>query len=273
MLIRSRRLAPVAFLLLLPGCANLDSVHQFASEAAKTTDSDVVSQNYVDRAQRQIDLGSGSQARVNQRKKFKERFDLVHSTTVAYMKALDALATDSAIADNGEMTKLSSAASTSGALTSNQATLIGQILNTLQKAVLDSWRRSELSKLLKENSTSFNNLLEAQDHIVGDFILDLQQEKDDTLLHYKELRSNLKQGTGEDDALNDSLQYIQETKLADIDKQLSTAQAYQKIVEQIQKGHQTLVAHVDDLSSASVKNLLSGYVSNIESIYKGIKSL
>ena len=233
----------------------------------------MVSQNYVDRAQRQLDLGAGSESRVERRKKLKQRFDLIHGTTVAYLKALDALATDGAIGDNQQITKLSSAAAASNVLTSNEANLVGQVLNTLQKAILDSWRRAELSKLLKQNGESFDHLLSAQDRIVSDFILDLQQERDDMLLHYKELRSNLKQSNGEDDAISDSLQYVQESKLTTIEKQLSTAQAYQKILEQIQSGHKTLVAHVDDLSSASVKNLISGYVSNIESIYKGIKSL
>ena len=274
---------PYHYLLLfglgIAGCANLDHIHQFASEAAKTSDSDIVSEDYVLSAQRKVDLVSTDdekktrEARVEKRETLKKRFDIVHATTVAYMNALDALATDSAIADNSEITSAASAAGSSNVLTANEANLVGLVLNTLQKAALDSWRRAELSKLIRENGINFDLLLKDQSTIVSDFTEDLQQEQDDTKLHFSELGLKLNSSDERDEAIGESLLYIQEEKSAEIAKELKTAQDYQKIITQIRAGHTTLVEHVNDLDSDLVKNLISQYSANIKAIYKGMKSL
>lgn len=274
-----------AFLTFVAGCANLQSVRDFAKISAATADYQQIVADYAmspDRQKRYQPARSAPQleAQAKARAEQKPKLEAAQTILVEYMNALGDLAADDLPKVDTQIDALGKALEKAkfvgdgdAAIGKETATAAGTIAKILIRAVLDHWRQKQTSRIVTEANDSVQIVTSGLREIVlKDFSASLDTEKE-TVRKYFEAPIAASTASGDADAVPALARILWLEHSDQIETRRVKLTAYADVLDKIGKGHEDLAQNVNRLKDKDLKERLRGYAKDLQALYKAIVTI
>lgn len=293
---RSRMIAftmALVVVLMVGGCANLGAVRDFAASSTKLTDYKGVTDRYATSADRQLlDLPPGKrfdQTRKNLEElkqvsaRDKETLLRLHATTTGYMAALAGLAGDGAYSVSDELGKVSGAITASKELSINadHVKAYANIVAKLADWLMAAQQAKDVKKMVKENGADMDKLLEAMEFATMAYGVVLEQEAKSSraVAEYRdipwaaEMKGDVNLTAERREVLTALIRKSRVSEVAEQDAALKAQKAALRGLQEVRRGHRTMLDNVDRLTAKDVQALLKKAASDLKSIRSDISDL
>jgi hypothetical protein len=280
-----RRWFAFACIAVLGGCVNLEAVRDFAKTSAATADYQQVVSDYVESPLRRVRYAAPGAAddlkkTAARRKEQRPRLEAAQGVLVKYMAALgDAAADELPRVDSeidGFLKALEGAkfvGDADAAIGKETASAAATVAKVLTRVVLDSWRRREVAEVVQETDGNIQVVVAGlQEIIENDFVQSLKSEEADVRFPFEAWLAATK--SFKDPAgTPPPMQILLEERLDLIAKKRQNAESYAEVLGKIGKGHAELADKTIKLDDAELKARLKQYASDLQTLYRSIKTL
>jgi len=267
------------------GCVNLDAVRQFAKTSAATADYKQVVADYAEspvRAMRYVtpDRVEKLKAQAALRAKQRPRLEAAQAVLVIYMSKLgDAAAGDLPKVDD-EIDGFIKALETGkfvgdadGQIGNETATAAASLAKVVVRVLLDHWRQHEIAEVIQEVDPNIKAMVLGLKAVIEtDFMQALDSEQEDVDVAFA-LWLRATKSFDDPSGLPPPAKIILQERLDAIERKREAAKKYVEALDKIGEGHASLANDKIKLDDEALKAQLKIYVTDLQTLYKSIKTL
>ena len=266
--------------LAITGCADLQSVRDFAKTSAATADYRQIVTDYSASPERQKRLqperyAAALDALAAERAEQARKLQAAQAVLVAYMSALGDLAADDLPNVDSQVDGLNKALEKAGfigtgdaAIGKETASAASTIAKILVRAAMDHWRQARLEKIIAESHDSIQAVTAGlREMILQDFTRSLDVEAEATRKYFE---ATIAAATAADEA--ESVPPLAKVLWLDRQDAIAARRArlvpYAELLDKIGKGHADLAAHKGTLNDKALAARLKQYSQDLRKLYK-----
>ena len=268
-----RFLAVVWLALVASGCANLGTIHEFASTSSDAAQYNQIVGTYVDTPTRLMRYEPESQRPVlvrqaTERQAQREQLLMRQRLIQTYMDSLGQLADDGLTTYDKQLDTLGNALQAAKFADQGEAAALAAVSKLVTTAATDRWRQGKLVTLIEQADAPLQVVVGTLVVIVETgFTTDIANEREALNKYYTEL-----QRTSRDPAGLAALGEWREMRDGQIRDRETAIRSYVVVLKTIASGHHKLYESRHELSKVQVQAEIHQYTSRLKEAVNAIRS-